>query len=242
MDSFGFSSEVDFIQFLCSPPFTNQLSQKNDLLLFGAILCDGLWKLRNQVIFEDLPLRCDELIARAWKLFMEFKISRLVATSSININHPLQTWSLPRRLSIKINVDATIGPNYSSLALVARDWRGDLVFACSQQAKTTFPFQTEVGAVRWALSMATKLEAENVIEIDSKIFHDTIHELILPPPWRIASILADMQSLLVTYSNVSILWIPRLVNMAAHSLAKCSLACNFFGSFDWGSCPLCVCF
>ena len=121
MDSFGFSSEVDFIQFLCSPPFTNKLSQKNNLLLFGAILCDGIWKLRNQVIFEDLPLRCDELIARVWKLFMEFKISRPVATSSVNINHPLQTWSPPRRLSVKINVDAAIGPNYSSLTLVAKD-------------------------------------------------------------------------------------------------------------------------
>ena len=27
--------------------------------------------------------------------------------------------------------------------------------------------------------------------------------------------------------------------MAAHSLAKRSVACNFFGSFDWGSCPHC---
>ena len=61
MDSFEFSSVVDFIQFFCSPPFINQLSQKNELLLFGAILCDGIWKLRNQVIFADLPLRCDEL-------------------------------------------------------------------------------------------------------------------------------------------------------------------------------------
>ena len=78
------------------------------------------------------------------------------------------------------------------------------------------------------------MEAKNVIiETDSKICHNAIHELILPPPWRIASILADMQSLLVTYSNVSIFWVPRLANMAAHSLAKWSLACNFFGSFDW---------
>ena len=72
MDSFGFSSEVGFIHFLCSPPFSNQLCQKNELLLFGAILCNGIWKLRNQVIFEDLPLSCDDLIARVGKLFMEF--------------------------------------------------------------------------------------------------------------------------------------------------------------------------
>ena len=80
------------------------------------------------------------------------------------------------------------------------------------------------------------MEAKNVIiETDSKICHDAIHELILSLPWRIASILADMQSLLVTYSNVSISWVPRLANMAIYSLAKRSLACNFFGSFDWGS-------
>ena len=129
-----------------------------------------------------------------------------------------------------------IHPNYSSLALAARDWRGDLVFSCSQKAKTTFPLQAEAETMRWAIYLA----AENVIiETDSKIYHDAIHELILPPPQRIASILADMQSLLVTYSNVSVFWVPRLANMATHSLAKWSLACNFFGSFDWGSCPLC---
>ena len=87
--------------------------------------------------------------------------------------------------------------------------------------------------MRWALSLAAKLEAKNVIiETDSKICHDAILELILPPPWRIASILADMQSLLVTYSNVSIFLVLRLANMVAHSQAKWSLACNFFGSFD----------
>ena len=94
--------------------------------------------------------------------------------------------------------------------------------------------------MRWTIFLATKLEVDNVIiETDSKICHDVIHELILPPPWRITSILTDMQSLLVTYSNVSVFWVPRLANMAAHSLAKWSLACNFFGSFDWGSYPLC---
>ena len=38
---------------------------------------------------------------------------------------------------------------------------------------------------------------------------------------------------------MSVLWVPRLANMAAHFPVKWSLACNFFGSFDWGSCPHC---
>ena len=130
MDSFGFSFEVDFILFLCSPPVPKLPCQKDELLLFGAILCDGIWKLRNQVIFEDLPLSCDDLIARVGKLFMEFENSRLIASAFVNTTHPLQTWAHPRRLYVKINIDAAIGPFHSSLALVARDWRGDLVFAC----------------------------------------------------------------------------------------------------------------
>ena len=73
------------------------------------------------MIFEDLPLRCAELIARVGKLFMEFKNSTLTASDFVNISHPLQSWTPPRRLSIKINVDAAIGPFHSSLALVARD-------------------------------------------------------------------------------------------------------------------------
>ena len=106
-------SEVDFILFLYSSTFPNQLYQKDELLLFGAILCDGIWKLRNQVIFEDLPLSCDDLIARVGKLFMEFKNSRLTASDFVNISHPLQSWAPPRRLSVKINVDAAIGPFHS---------------------------------------------------------------------------------------------------------------------------------
>ena len=77
---------------------------------------------------------------------------------------------------------------------MARDhWKGDLFFACSQKAKTTFPLQVETKAIRWALSLAAKLETENfIIETDSKICHDVIHELILPPPWRMTSILANL--------------------------------------------------
>ena len=77
---------------------------------------------------------------------------------------------------------------------MARDhWKGDLVFACSQKAKTTFSPQAETKAIRWALSLAAKLETENfIIETDSKICHDAIHELILPPPWRMTSILANL--------------------------------------------------
>ena len=54
------------------PSFTNVSSQKDEFLIFGAILCDGIWKLRNQVQFEDRSLSFD--VSKIWRTFVEFKI------------------------------------------------------------------------------------------------------------------------------------------------------------------------
>ena len=37
--------------------------------------------------------------------------------------------------------------------------------------------------------------------------------------------------------KIYVCWVPKLCNVASHSLAKWSLACNFFGSFDFGNNP-----
>ena len=37
--------------------------------------------------------------------------------------------------------------------------------------------------------------------------------------------------------KVFVCWVPRLCNMTSHSLAKWSLTCNFFGSFDFDNSP-----
>ena len=62
----------------------------------------------------------------------------------------------------------------------------------------------------------------------------------LPPPRarRIKSICDDSCILLASSSKVSVCWVPRLCNMAPHSLTKQSLAFKFLGSFDVGNSPL----
>ena len=49
MEAIVFKSTSDFICFLISPPLADNLnpSLREDFLLFGAILCDVIWKLRN---------------------------------------------------------------------------------------------------------------------------------------------------------------------------------------------------
>ena len=77
-DALGFSSALELIQFLFYPPFLGSLSldQRNEFLLFGATLYDGIWKLRNQVLCENLPLSIDDLSSRIGRLLAKFKNSR----------------------------------------------------------------------------------------------------------------------------------------------------------------------
>ena len=92
--------------------------------------------------------------------------------------------------------------------------------------------------MKWALSLAAKLEVEGIyIETDSKICCDALINPSQASPWRIRSKVMEMQVLLYALSNVFVSWVPRLANMATHSLAKWSLSCNFFGSFDTSCCP-----
>ena len=74
MEVLGLSTDLDFIQLLFPPlpPFKEDLSleQKNDFLLFGAILCDLVWKLRNKIHFEGMLLEFDVLEANILRLWL----------------------------------------------------------------------------------------------------------------------------------------------------------------------------
>ncbi|XP_075650115.1 uncharacterized protein LOC142620668 [Castanea sativa] len=78
MEAFEFGSPSEFVCFLISPPFVDNLnpSQKEEFLLFGAILCDVIWKQRNLSLFENVALNFDGVASRISSLFVEHKNSR----------------------------------------------------------------------------------------------------------------------------------------------------------------------
>ena len=78
MEVLNFESPSEFVNFLLSPNFAYNLlpSQREDFLLFGAILCDVVWKQRNRSIFENMDINLEGVAARIFNLFVEHKSAR----------------------------------------------------------------------------------------------------------------------------------------------------------------------
>ena len=96
---------------------------------------------------------------------------------------PSHQWTPPSISLIKINVDAAMGPHCSSIASVARDWRGELVFGCSKRVNTIFPLQVEAEVIKWTLTLATNLEFKAIIvESESQVCSNLLSDLEAAPP------------------------------------------------------------
>ncbi|KAK9984384.1 hypothetical protein SO802_033909 [Lithocarpus litseifolius] len=144
------------------------------------------------------------------------------------------------RDTIKIIVDVSCSIVSSSIAAIARDWRGDVVFACSKRVNTTLPLQAEAEAIIWALNLVANLDVDSIsIESDSKSCIDVLSCPNLDVPWRIKTICSDVLALKLNFSNCRFSWVAREANVVAHVLAKWSLSNNYFGSFDVGLEPPC---
>ena len=183
----------------------------------------------------SFELQAKYVAARIFSLFVEHKSARPSLVRP-QVSASALGWSSPPRHGLKINVDAAVGPRFSVIATVTREWRGKVVFAGSRKVNTTIPLQAEAEAVRWALSLVSDLRCDSVyVETDSQVVAKLLSNSSMPPPWRIKFLCSDLRSFLSSYSNVAIRWVRRICNEAAHILAKWSFFfffCNFYGSFD----------
>ena len=84
---------------------------------------------------------------------------------------------------MKLNCDAAMGCDFSTIAIVARDWRGTVVLVLTKKVNTTIPLEAEVEALAWAVFVAADLGVERVtIESDSKSCVDCIHGVVSDAP------------------------------------------------------------
>uniref|UniRef100_A0A2N9ETV9 Reverse transcriptase zinc-binding domain-containing protein n=1 Tax=Fagus sylvatica TaxID=28930 RepID=A0A2N9ETV9_FAGSY len=143
-DDISISNSLHLVDFLISPPPKFQIfgSFHEEFLLLGAIIMDQLWKLKNSKIHEGSSVNAEKSLGTVKGLVFEHRGSRLIPQSAPP-SYKISVWQVPPSRCLKFKCDAAIGPSFSSIALVARDWRGKVVLALSKKAYTTNPLQAE---------------------------------------------------------------------------------------------------
>ena len=63
-------------------------------------------------------------------------------------------WNRPEQRAVKINCDVAVGLDHSFIAIVARDWRGVLIFSLSKWVETNLPLQVKAEAINLATYLA----------------------------------------------------------------------------------------
>ena len=131
-----------------------------------------------------------------------------------------------------------MGLDQSFIAIVARDWRGDLIFSMSKRVETNLPIQVEAEAINLVTCVAVNHGLEYVVvESDDKACIDALKSPFDEVPWRISSITAETLLWAFCGQQFVFRWSPRESNKAAHVLASWCLGKNLSGCFDQGYAP-----
>ena len=233
IDRWQVQSQSHLIELLIDPPPSLQLDkeQRNEFLLFGALTLVTIWMWRNKAINERFLLVEGQVNRCIHKCFLEHWRPKLPVLTSAPTRNSAR-WSCPSQGMLKLNCDAAIGDLSSCIVIVARDWRGKLVFATSKKVNTNIPIQAEADAILLAVHIALNFSFCNcIIKSDCKVCIDAIRASGKLIPWRILNFVDSVKNVISDYGHLFFNWVHREANQAAHVLAKWSLSQSFFRFF-----------
>ncbi|KAL0010997.1 hypothetical protein SO802_006105 [Lithocarpus litseifolius] len=239
IDKWQIHSPAHLIDLFIDPPSSLLLDeeQKAEFLLYGALTLDMIWKWRNKVLYEKSTPVEGQVIRSLQKLFLEHWRPKVPVISSA-LTRRCARWCCPNQGMVKLNCDAAVGDLSSCIAIVARDWRGNLVFAISKKVNTNVPVQAEAFAILLAVHIAINFSCCScIIESDCKVCIEAINSGGNLVPWRLLNFVEFVKYVISGYNHVSFNWVHREANKAAHVLANWSFNQSLFGSFDLGFGP-----
>uniref|UniRef100_A0A2N9HH70 Reverse transcriptase zinc-binding domain-containing protein n=1 Tax=Fagus sylvatica TaxID=28930 RepID=A0A2N9HH70_FAGSY len=138
-------------------------------------------------------------------------------------DHGIFKWEHPHDGVFKINCDAAVGHQFSSITAVARDWRGNMVFAFTRKVNTIIPLQVEVEAIIWAGHLAISHGFSTVIiETDCRPCVQAVFK-VRSSPWQIQFAVMDFLSVMKGLFWWRLNWVRRSANRAPHVLARWSI-------------------
>ncbi|XP_026416231.1 uncharacterized protein LOC113311634 [Papaver somniferum] len=151
-------------------------------------------------------------------------------------------WNPPQRGWLKINIDASVLPdsNIAGIALIIRDFAGQLVEAWTMVERVRDVSQTEAVTALKAFQWIYQLQLKNVIvEGDNKTIMDSINGLCNISPWEDGNIIRECQHLVLCLGSVVVFFRTRKCNQLVDLLAK--FARNNLCCRKWcANLPICV--
>ena len=200
-------------------------------------MLEQLWFARNQAVHKGIKFSPNKELQIIFKKFNEHLVV-LTNVPLVSSRPFVYSWNRPKRGAVKINCDAAVGLDHSFIAIVARDWRGDLIFSLSKRVETNLPLQVEAEAINLATCVVVSHGFENVVvESDAKACIEALRAPIAAVPWRISTITADTLSWAFRGQQFIFRWSPRDSNKATHVLASWCLGENLSGCFGQGYAP-----
>jgi len=149
-------------------------------------------------------------------------VENYIEGSSFTPSHKNQfiRWHPPTPGTVKLNFDGSLQGNSAAGGYIIRDWKGEILAMGASNYGNTSVIMAESRALRDGLQAALSSSFHRlVIEGDNAIVIGAFKKE-LQVPWRIKTIMRDIQVLAQQASFIQITHIYREANMAADWLSK----------------------
>uniref|UniRef100_A0A803QGE0 Reverse transcriptase domain-containing protein n=1 Tax=Cannabis sativa TaxID=3483 RepID=A0A803QGE0_CANSA len=193
----------------------------------AGTLCWAIWKARNELVWDQKNRYVEDVVQFALRSLDQWRKAQLNENyPSLNpqfFNKGDELWTKPVTNEIKLNVDAAIFDSSSrfGIGFVVRNSVAELlsVVGLYRPGKPD-PAVAEAMGIREALSwLKDKSFNQASVESDSLISVQAIHSSVVMYS-GFGLIIQDCKSLLESLNNVSLRFVKRSANRAAHVVAR----------------------
>ena len=194
-----------------------------------AFLLWSIWRMRNEVIFQQIVAQPITCLIRAKKFCAEWRIRTCMSVDSFtqgssstppNKNIQLIRWQPPTPGTVKLNFDGSLQGNSAAGGFIIRDWKGEILQMGANSYGHTSILLAESRAFRDGLGAALHAGFSRiVVEGDNQLVIAAFNKE-LEVPWRIKTVMQDIQVLAQQTQFIQVTHIYREANMAANWLSK----------------------
>ncbi|CAN1793057.1 Putative ribonuclease H protein At1g65750 [Linum perenne] len=183
-----------------------------------------IWKMRNEVIFQDIsPSLLDLAIRRnsdlqRWTSSSRYSVQRSVSSSFSN---PITNTLVPTAYSQKVVCDGAFNASIQKGAygVVVYNSEGYVVNGRAGTLNCAAPICAEAKAICVAVDLVKSMPLRSLVLTDSLILSNALAGTEHDWPWQVSAILALISRLLFWNQQVQVCYSPRQTIQAAHKVA-----------------------